>query len=66
MADGTTQTLTDAWVWIKDDRYMMKVGVVKDDEWTEVYGDSTSGGSNQRPSKNASTSSCETDSMITE
>lgn len=39
MPDGTKQTLTDAWIWIKDDKYMMKVGVTEGDEWTEVLGE---------------------------
>lgn len=29
--------MTDALIWIKPDKYMFKVGVMKDDEWQEVY-----------------------------
>lgn len=39
LEDGTKQTLTDAWIWIKDDKYMMKVGVVEGEEWKDVYGE---------------------------
>lgn len=29
--------MTDALIWIKPDKYMFKVGTMKDDEWQEVY-----------------------------
>lgn len=29
--------MTDALIWIKPDKYMFKVGTMKDHEWTEVY-----------------------------
>jgi hypothetical protein len=39
LADGTEKTMMDAWIWIKDGKYMLKVGVVENDEWTEVLGE---------------------------
>jgi hypothetical protein len=29
--------MTDALIWIKPDKYMFKVGTMKDEEWQEVY-----------------------------
>ena len=39
MGDGTTVTLTEAWIWIKDDKYMNKIGVLEGEEWKEIYGE---------------------------
>jgi hypothetical protein len=39
MPDGTKQTITDAWIWVKDDKCMLKVGVVDGEEWTDIYGE---------------------------
>ena len=33
---GMKTYMTDALIWIKPDKYMFKVGTMKDDEWTEV------------------------------
>lgn len=35
--NGVITYLTDALIWIKPDKYMFKVGTMKEDEWTEVY-----------------------------
>ena len=34
---GMKTYMTDALIWIKPDKYMFKVGTMKDDEWEEVY-----------------------------
>jgi hypothetical protein len=34
---GIKTYMTDALIWIKPDKYMFKVGTMKDDEWVEVY-----------------------------
>ncbi|MGB1318584.1 MAG: hypothetical protein ACPG5W_10270 [Flavobacteriales bacterium] len=34
---GVKTYMTDALIWIKPDKYMFKVGTMKDDEWQEVY-----------------------------
>ncbi|MCF8465310.1 MAG: hypothetical protein K9G41_10735 [Flavobacteriales bacterium] len=34
---GVKTYMTDALIWIKPDKYMFKVGILKDDEWTDVY-----------------------------
>jgi len=34
---GVKTYMTDALIWIKPDKYMFKVGTMKDDEWEEVY-----------------------------
>ena len=34
---GVKTYMTDALIWIKPDKYMFKVGTMKDDEWVEVY-----------------------------
>jgi hypothetical protein len=34
---GVKTYMTDALIWIKPDKYMFKVGTMKDDEWREVY-----------------------------
>lgn len=34
---GMKTYMTDALIWIKPDKYMFKVGTMKDDEWQEVY-----------------------------
>jgi hypothetical protein len=39
MSEDSTVTITDAWIWVKDDKYMNKVGVLEGEEWTEVYGE---------------------------
>jgi hypothetical protein len=33
---GVKTYMTDALIWIKPDKYMFKVGTMKDDEWEEV------------------------------
>lgn len=34
---GVKTYMTDALIWIKPDKYMFKVGTMKDGEWEEVY-----------------------------
>ncbi|MCF8464897.1 MAG: hypothetical protein K9G41_08650 [Flavobacteriales bacterium] len=34
---GVKTYMTDALIWIKPDKYMFKVGTMKEDEWEEVY-----------------------------
>ena len=34
---GMKTYMTDAIIWIKPDKYLFKVGTLKDDEWEEVY-----------------------------
>jgi hypothetical protein len=34
---GMKTYMTDALIWIKPDKYLFKVGTMKDDEWVEVY-----------------------------
>ena len=34
---GVKTYLTDALIWIKPDKYLFKVGTMKDDEWEDVY-----------------------------
>jgi hypothetical protein len=36
-AMGMKTYMTEALIWIKPDKYMFKVGTMKDDEWEEVY-----------------------------
>jgi len=35
--DGTEIAMTDMWKWVKEDKYMFKVGTMEDGEWKEVY-----------------------------
>ena len=34
---GVKTYITDALIWVKPDKYMFKVGTMKDDVWEEVY-----------------------------
>jgi hypothetical protein len=34
---GVKTYMTDALIWIKPDKYMFKIGTMKDNEWEEVY-----------------------------
>lgn len=34
---GVKTYMTDALIWVKPDKYMFKVGTMKDDEWQDVY-----------------------------
>ncbi|MCF8276784.1 MAG: hypothetical protein K9J17_08625 [Flavobacteriales bacterium] len=35
--NGMKTYMTDALIWIKPDKYMYKVGTMKDDEWEAIY-----------------------------
>lgn len=39
MGDGVTVKITEAWIWVKDDKYMNKIGVLEGEEWKEIYGE---------------------------
>lgn len=39
MENDSVVTITDAWIWVKDDKYMNKVGVLEGEEWKAVYGE---------------------------